>query len=262
MNGRTRRFAAVFVCFIVLGAAAIANAEIAQKGTLRVSVTGKLSPQALPRSGAAPIAVSVGWKIATTDGSPPPDLKTLRIDINRNGHFDTTGLPVCPYSKIQPATSGRALANCRSSLVGEGDFSAIIALEGQESYSAEGRLLVFNGLSHGKPVLLGQIYSPFPFANSFVITFKVSKLTQGAYGTALTATLPAALRNWGNLTGINMTLERRFGFGGERRSYLTAACPAPAGTGLASYRFARATFGFTGKSTMSIPLVRSCRVRH
>jgi hypothetical protein len=58
-----------------------------------------------------------------------------------------------------------------------------------------------------------------------------------------------------------MTLSRRFSSHGERHSYLTAACPAPKGFGVASYKFARAEFGFAGGSHLGETLVRSCRVR-
>jgi hypothetical protein len=259
MRGRQAKVIALLTFLAVLALAALARAEVAQEGTLRVAVTGKLSPRSLPRSGGAPIAVSVGWQIATTDKSVPPDLKTLRIEINRNGHLDYTGLPVCPYDRIQPATSARALANCHSALVGEGRFSAIIGLEGQETYAVDGRLLVFNGSRHGKPVLLGQIYSPHPFATSFVITFKVGTIARGAYGTALTATLPKALGSWGSLTGIEMTLSRRYRYGGERRSYLTAACPAPKGFTRAVFPMARTSFSFAGGSSLSTTLSRVCR---
>src|SRR6188474_318949 len=173
-------------------ASIVTTSTITQEENLRVNVDGRLAPRKLPRKGAAPISVQVGWSITTTDGTPPPKLKGLRIEINRHGRFDTTGLPTCPYTKIQPATTQRALANCRAALVGRGSFSAEIALKGQEgeSYEARGQLLVFNGEVKGKPVLFGQIYSPRPFATSFVIPFEVAELGKGAYGTVLSATLP------------------------------------------------------------------------
>lgn len=234
---------------------------IVQQENLRVSVTGKLSPKRLPRKGTAPISVSVGWDIATADGSPPPKLKTLGIEINRNGRFDYEGLPTCPIAKIQPATTQRALSNCKSALVGEGSFEANIALKGQEgeSYPAKGRLLVFNGQDKGKPVLLGQIYSGHPFATSFVIVFKVSTIAKGAYGTALTATLPKTLRSWGDLTGIEMSLSRRYGYEGKRHSYISAGCPAPKGFGGASFKLARTSFAFTGGKELASTVVGDCK---
>jgi hypothetical protein len=244
---------------ISLAAVAFAGAEVVQRGTLRVVVTGKLSPQRLPRTGSAPIAVSVGGQVSTTDKSPAPALKTLQIELNRNGHLDYTGLPVCPYDAIQPASSSRALNACRSSLVGQGSFSAEITLAGQEPYPTKGKLLAFNGRSGGKPVLFGQIYAPRPFATSFVIVFAIKHLAKGTYGTALSASLPASLRSWGNLTGIELTLSHRYSYKGTSHSYLSAGCPAPKGFPGGSFAFARTSFGFEGGRVLSSTLTRSCR---
>jgi hypothetical protein len=241
--------------------ASASTKTINQVGTLLVSLKGKLSPHRLPREGKAPISVSVGWQIETTDQSPPPKLKSLQIEINRNGRFDTAGLPVCPLAKIQPASTARALANCRAALVGRGAFSALVSLGEQESYAAGGRLLVFNGESHGKPVLYGQIYSAHPFATSFVIPFSVKELPKSRYGTVLSATLPRALRNWGNLTGIEMTLSRHYGFEGKPHSYLSAGCPAPKGFSAAPFPLARATFAFSGAQSVTSTLTEQCKVR-
>src|SRR4051794_6005824 len=84
---------------------AMAGAEVVRKGTLQLKLSGELSPKTLPRSGKAPVAVSVGGEIETTDGSEPPKLKTLTIDLNKNGLIDNAGLPVCPYSSIQPGST-------------------------------------------------------------------------------------------------------------------------------------------------------------
>jgi hypothetical protein len=226
-----------------------------------VAVNGRLSPTKLPREERAPISVSVGWKIGTTDGAEPPRLKKLKIEINRSGFLNPVGLPPCPYDKIQPASTSRALKNCRQSLVGRGSFSAIVGLEGQESYVAEGKMVVFRSEKNGKPVLYGQIYSALPFANSFVITFDVKTIKGGTYGTALTATLPRSLRAWGNLTQINMRLSRTFTVKGKRRSFLSAACETPKGVPEASFRLARTSFDFVGGARVSTTLTDDCRVR-
>ncbi len=247
-------------------AAQATASTITQEGNLRVTLSGKLSPRKLPRKGAAPIAVSVGGQISTTDGAPPPELKAISVEINRNGHFDTAGLPLCPIAKIQPASSGRALANCRSALVGEGDFSALVGFGEseagvRETYETSGRLLLFNGKKGKKPVLFGQIYSARPFATSFVIPFAVRDISKGSYGTILSATLPASLRSWGNLTGIEMTLSRRYAYQGKSHSYVSAGCPAPKGFGRVAFPLLRSTFAFEGGVSVSSILADQCRVR-
>jgi hypothetical protein len=237
------------------------GASIVQKGTLRVEVDGSLSPQKLPRQGAAPIAVTVSGRVSTTDGSHPPQLEALRVELNRHGRLDLAGLPVCPYHRIQPASSSRALSACRGALVGRGRFEAEISLGTQEPYPTTGQMLVFNGRRHGKPVLFGQIYAPRPFATSFVIVFALHRIPHGTYGTALTASLPKALGSWGNLTGLEMRLSRRFTYRGERRSFLSAGCPAPGGFPGTVFSLARTSFRFAGAGELTSTLPRSCQVR-
>jgi hypothetical protein len=256
-----RRLVAIVALAALLGPTAIAGAEIAQKGNLRVSVSGKLSPKKLPREGTAPIAVSVGGRISTTDASLPPQLKTLRIELNRHGKIDNVGLPTCKYGRIQPGSSSRALANCRPALVGKGSFTANITLAGQEPYPTQGRLLVFNSLRAGKPVLYGHIYSSSPFATSFVIVFRIQRLKGGTYGIALNAPLPKAMDAWGRLTGLNMTLSRRYSYKGRSHSYISSGCPAPKGFPGAVFPLARTSFSFDGGTKLSSTFTSTCKVR-
>src|SRR6478609_9173344 len=249
------------VLLLALGAPLIAQAVITQKGNLRVTVTGKISPHNLPRSGVAPIAVSVGGQVSTTDESLPPQLKVLTIEINRDGRLDYRGLPVCSLHQIQPATNSRALSACRPSLVGQGSFDAYIVLKGQEPYPATGRLLVFNGREHGHQVLLGHIYIVHPFASSFVITFAISSHRHGQYATTLTADIAKALGTRRFLTGIEMTLSRRYSYRGARHSYLSAGCPAPKGFTKAPFPLARTSFAFAGGTKLSSTLTSTCGVR-
>lgn len=238
-----------------------AASSVAQKGNLRVGLDGKLSPERLPRTRTAPISVSVGGKISTTDGSLPPLLKRMRIELNRHGFLDLTGLPTCPYDRIQPGSSSHALATCRSALVGRGSFSVDITLSGQEPYPTAGKLLVFNGVRHGKSVLFGHIYSPRPFATSFVIVFAIGKSSHGVYGTSLNASLPEGMKAWGRLTGLEMTLSRRYSYRGKRHSVLSSGCAAPKGFGHAVFPLARASFAFAGGKSVSSVLSGTCRVR-
>lgn len=239
----------------------LAQAEIAQKGKLRIKVSGKLAPRSLPRTGVAPISVSFAGQISTTDKSQPPQLKQLRIEINRHGQLDYAGLPICHPAEIQPASTGRALAACRGSLVGQGTFWANVVFAGQDPYPTKGRLLVFRGQSKGQPVLLGQIYSAHPFATSFLIPFSIHPIKAGIYGTALTASLPGALGNWGYVTAISMKLSRRYTYRGKAHSFISAGCPAPKGFPGAIFPLARTSFSFGGGQKLSSALTKSCGVR-
>jgi hypothetical protein len=254
------RLAVVLLLGALLLGATLARAEISQKGDLLVSVNGKLSPKALPRRGTAPVSVSVAGAVSTTDGTSPPQLQRMQIAVNRHGRFDTAGLPLCRYNQIQPASDSRALAACRSALVGEGRFAGTIALPGSaEPYPMAGRLLLFNGRRHGRPVLFGHIYSPKPFSSSFVLIFEMRTDARGTYGTTLTANLAKALGAKRNLESIEMTLSRRYRYRGAPHSYISSGCPAPKGTSIAPYSLARTTFSFAGGKTVTSVLLKSCR---
>jgi hypothetical protein len=243
-----------------LALSALAQAEITQKGNLRVAFDGKLSPHALPRQGSAPVRVAVGAKIATTDGSNPPQLRKISIAINRNGRFEPAGLPVCSLEQIQPSTTEDALAACRSSLIGEGSFSARVLLPQQAPFPSQGKVYAFNGRFHGKPAVLAHVYGTNPIPTSYTIPFVVSP-SRGTFGTTLSASLPQVTSEWGYVTGLQITLGRSFSSHGKKRSYLSAGCPAPKGFPGASFPFAKASFAFGGKKTITSTLARSCRVR-
>jgi DNA-binding beta-propeller fold protein YncE len=238
---------------------AASASEITQRGHLRVAFEGSLSPHALPRQGTAPVRVTVGAKITTTDGKVPPQLRKISIAINRNGHFDPTGLPVCRLDQIQPSTTEDALAACRSSLIGEGRFSAKVLLAGQAPFPSDGKVYAFNSRLHGKPAILAHVYGPRPAPASYTLPFVIGK-AKGTFANVLTASLPAVTADSGYITGLEMTLGRSFSYRGKRHSYLSAGCPAPKGFPGAAFPFARASFGF-GAETVTSTLTRSCGVR-
>jgi hypothetical protein len=239
----------------------LALGEVGQNGPVRVAVSGDLSPSKLPRKGTAPIAVSVGGKISSTDKSKgPPQLEEMSIAINRHGHLDTHGLPRCRMGEVDPSTNQEALAACRPSLIGKGHFSADVKLPEQSPFPSEGNVLAFNGRLNGHPAVLAHIYGKKPVPTSIVLPFVITG-TKGTFGTLLTASLPQATGDWGFVTGLSMTLERDFTFKGKHRSYLSAGCPALAGFRQVSFPLARTSFVFEGGRTVTTTLTRRCRVK-
>lgn len=67
-------------------------------------------------------------------------------------------------------------------------------------------------------------------------------------------------RGWAYLTHFEMTLDRRYRYGGKARSYVSAACSAPAGFSGAIFPFAKATYGFATGQRLTTTVVRSCKV--
>jgi hypothetical protein len=237
---------------------ALAQAETVRKGDLQVRFDGKLAPQTLPRSGQAPITVSVSAKVSSTGAEPPPPMRTMSIAINRYGHLDSTGLPVCQLEQIQPATTDDALAACRGSLIGQGRFAASVS--GHAPFPSDGKIYAFSGELEGKPAILAHVYGTAPAPASYTLAFVISK-AKGTFGTTLKAALPPVVPGSGYITAIELTLGKNFNSGGKRRSYFSASCPAPKGFPGATFAFAKAAVGFQGGSTVSSTLTRSCKAK-
>jgi hypothetical protein len=253
------RTAVLATAALLAATAALARAEPVQQGGIRVSLQGEIAPEALPREGERPVAVSVSGRIENRKGASPPALQRLDIAINSHGRLDYRGLPVCPLASIQPATTRNALAACRSSVVGQGSFSADVAIPQQSPFPSSGKLLAFNGREGGKPVIFAHIYGTQPVPTSLTLVMRIATIGKGTYGTLLSTRLPRVTSNIASVTGLSLRLERRFHFRGRSHSYLTAGCPAPRGYSVAVFPLLRATFAFEGGRTLRPVLIRQCR---
>lgn len=253
--------AAALALALLLAAAAAAQAEMEQRGNLVVEFDGGISPRALPRDDVAPVAVGVEGTFRTTDGAdPPPQLRRIKIAINRGGRLFDRGLPTCRVRRIQPSTIGAARRICGGAIVGSGNVRVRVHLENQSPFTFKGPMLVFHAERHrGKRRLLAQVYGRKP-PSAFVLTFRIAR-RGGTFGTVIETTLPRTAREWAYVTHFEMKLRRTYRFRGQRRSFVSASCAAPAGFPGAVYPFARAEFGFAGNGNVATTLVRDCRVR-
>jgi hypothetical protein len=243
----------------LVAAAAVAQAEVVQKGDLRVKVDGQLTPRALPRSSQAPVKVSVSAKISPVGMAELPQLRNMAIAINRFGQINTAGLPVCKIDDIQPATTADALAVCRRSLVGEGTFTADVPESGRAPFPSAGKLYAFNGVEKGRPAIFAHVYGVRPAPTSFTLVFLISK-SGGTFGNTLKVALPNS-KAGGAITGISLALSKTFKSHGKKQSYVTGSCPAPKGVDVAGFPFAKATLGFSDGRKVETTLSRSCSVR-
>lgn len=261
MSGRSRKIA---VLAALAGAfalcASLAHAELTARGDLFVRFDGGIAPDALPRHARAPISVRIEGTIRTLSGARPPALRRIAVAINRGGRLDATGLPLCPRDKIEPSTTAEAVSRCGDAVVGHGRYVADIAFPEQAVFTSRGRIVAFNAKVNGQRAILAHVYGAKPVPFTRIIVFHVHE-SRGTYGTILTGFLPPSLNRWGYLRQISLNLHRDYTFHGRRRSYLTAACDAPAGFSAAVFAFAHASMGFADGRTLSSTLSRTCRVR-
>jgi hypothetical protein len=258
--GMRRRLATLtLLLFGAVAFATAAHAEVIQSGDVRVNFLATFTPTALPRDTPAPITVEVGGKISTTDGSHPPALRNLRVELNSAGRIEDAGLPSCKPSLLQSTDSTAALARCGPAKVGDGTFEAQLRLGGKPLV-VKGRALVFNATVSGRPGMLIHIFIAEPAGVTLVIPLKISHQS-GQFGTVLSANVPTLVGGLGSVTDLRLRIGRRYGYRGEPRSYLSAACAAPPGFPGAPFSFARGTFGFEGGRTIHLTLTRHCQVR-
>lgn len=253
-----KKASAVLCAALLLCLGSLAQAETIQERGVRIAFDGQITPAKLPRQGSAPVAVTVATKISAPPGKPQPQLQRIEIAINSHGRLDSTGLPKCEVEDIQPATTQKALQECRGALLGEGSFSSQVSLSKQASFPSEGKLYAFNGTYRGKPAILAHVYGSEPVPTSFTLPFVIST-AKGAFGTRLTATIPASEDSY--ISAIELTLHRTYTYRGKRRSFAEASCPAPKGFPGASFPFAEASYRFVGGKRLGATLVRSCRAR-
>ncbi|HEY6731811.1 MAG TPA: hypothetical protein VI039_12410 [Solirubrobacterales bacterium] len=227
-----------------------ASAEVDQAGGVRVSVSGNLAPNRLPRQGVAPVAVSVSGKIRPGSANGIPKLTAIEIGLNSHGRLRTEGVPVCRLGKIDPSTSAQALVACGSSLIGEGRFSADVRIPEQSPFPSRGKVLAFYGKLGGQPAIFAHIYGTVPVPTSYVLPFEIAK-AKGTYGTVLSASLPRVTGEWGYVTGISLNLKRGF---------VAAGCPAPPGFSSAVFPLMRTRLSFAGGVRVSSTIIRSCKV--
>jgi hypothetical protein len=246
---------------LALAAAAGAWAAVEKSGNILVRFNADFSPHSLPRETPAPIEVTIKGDVTTSDGSHPPPLQWLEVELNRNGHLYTKGLPSCSPSLLQSTSSDEANARCGRALVGRGSFSADIALGSNKPVTSTGRILAFNGRRAGKPALLLHFFGGVPVRFTLVVPLRIGHRKDAQFATVLRARIPKLANGFGSITQIDLTLGRRWSFAGKRRSYLSAACSAPADFTAVPFSFARARFRFEDRPEIRSTLTRSCRVR-
>jgi hypothetical protein len=259
--GTRRRLATVALLLLAVGVlAATAGAEVVGSGVVRITFHATFSPTSLPRERPAPIAVEVDGQISTTDGSQPPALQTLRVELTSSGKIDTVGLPACTASALQSTSSELALERCGPAQVGHGKFKANLQF-GAKPILVDGRALVFNGIVGGRPGMFIHIYISRPVRVTLVIPIKISR-GSGRFGTVLTTRVPELAGGVGSITELKLRIGRHYSYRGARHSYLSAACAAPDGFPGATFTFAKGVFGFAGGRSLSTFISRSCQVRN
>ena len=179
----------------------------------------------------------------------------------RAGVVSATGLPSCQAPELQQTSTEAALALYRGALVGRGHFAAHVDFPGAPVFPARGTVLVFNSSTKNRPGLLLHLYGSSPVRAAFVLPFRITRRSEGKFGTVFTTHIPRLASDKGYVTDIDLSLGRKYRYRGSERSFISASCAAPAGFTGAFYELAKATFAFAGGQKLTSRLPGDCKVR-
>jgi hypothetical protein len=207
-------------------ASAVAKREVVRVGNLFLADNGGISPSKLPRNKQAPISAHIHGEIGTTDGSHPPAVKTVTVDLDKTIQVNAKGLPVCPAGRLEATTTVAAKQACPDSIVGFGAGEVEVAFPEQRPLTARGPIVMFNGGVHGgTTVLYIHTYVAIPAPTAVVVTVKISHIHRGHFGLHTVATIPTIAGGAGSATEFEFTVGRTFTYKGRKQSFLTASCP-------------------------------------
>lgn len=181
-----------------------------------------VTPKKLSRVEPTPIALGIGGRIETVDGSQPPAVKEFVLDLDRHITIDARQLPVCKGGRdIRfPDLKSR----CRDSIVGRGEVGVQIQFPEQSAVSSKSKLIVFNagGQGAGKATLYAIAYLTRPIVTTFPMAIEI---TRHPHGYRMVIEVPTLANGAGSLTYLHAKLEKRFARDGEVVDLLTGRCP-------------------------------------
>lgn len=211
---------------LVLAAAAFGSRKVECAGNLCVADNGGIFPSKLPKHGSAPITARIFGEIHTRDGSHPPAVENLELDVDKTIGIDAVGLPTCKARQIESRTSAGAKRACPDALVGAGSAEVEVAFPEQTPFSSTGPLLLFNGGVRGKTTTVFlHAYVNVPAPTAIVVKATVTRIHRGRFGLQIATRIPRIAGGAGSPTKFTLKIGRRFTYKGRKKSFLTASCP-------------------------------------
>lgn len=211
---------------LLFAAAASGKRKVEQFGNLYVVDNGGIFPSKLPRHENIPVKARIEGKIGTIDGTHPPALETVMLEVDRTIEVDVAGLSSCSLSKLVARSSVSAKKACADSILGSGSGEVEVEFPEQAPFSATGPVLLFNGGIHGGvTTVLVHTYVNVPAPTALVVVAKLARIRDNPFGLRIEARIPRIAGGSGSVTGFKLDVGREYAYKGKRRSYLTARCP-------------------------------------
>jgi hypothetical protein len=211
---------------LTFAAAAAGKPKVWCVGNICVTDDGGISPQKLPRHGKAPVTARLNGEIETRDGSHPPALSSLGLEIDKTIGVDAVGLPTCRAGQIQSRGSAAAKGACGSAIVGSGTAEVEVAFPEQTPFSSTGPVTLFNGGARGRTTtVLLHAYVNVPAPTAIVTKAKITRIHNGRFGLRVEVQIPKIAGGSGSVTEFDLEVGRRYTYKGRKKSFLMASCP-------------------------------------
>lgn len=257
-----RRLALLVLLPSLLTATALAMATEEEGFSLRAYA--HLAGRAIGSDRPSPAELTLQARLFSESRFRSPTLASLKqIEIALHHiTFESSGLPRCPLSALRGASHQQALARCGNAVVGDGSLRWPIRCSGTRCRPVvpdtaaipTDPLVAFNGVFRRSPAIFAQA-TGYEGRADFVLIFELRDNVKGRV--SLVADASPSYRSPDSVTGLTLSLRRRYRVHGRPRSYLYASCPA--GTEVEEApAMGRMAFGYADGSELASALSASC----
>lgn len=225
-------------------ASATASGDISLPLPTEAVFRATFTPTRLPARETKPISLALAETIENQDGSHPPALQELQLDLDRHLGLSVKGLPTCPRVPGGRQSREKPYERCEDAKVGSGVVEVEIAFPEQTPVRIRGKLSVYNGgFSKGRTMFWLFVYLPAPVTGGILMPLEIRRGGHGRYGWTGKLEIPKIANGAGSITYLGARL---------RKGIFSASCPNGRLLARASNRFAD---GVVGGST----LIHACK---
>src|SRR4029077_11817320 len=195
-------------------------------GNLELTSGLSFSPKGGPKNKQTPIEITNEGRIKEADGSQPPAVRELTLEVDRHGEIHTKGIPVWRSGQLQATDTAAALKACRPALIGEGEVKGVVAFAKQKPLPVTSKLLLFNGgETEGRTIWYAHAYLANPVSAAIVTTVTITKVNRGRYGTLVVAKIPQVAGGAGSGTFFRLHIFKFVKVGDKRINPISGRCP-------------------------------------
>ncbi len=220
---RSALLLACVACLTVAGQVS-ASAALVKVGDLVLKADGAFKPSKLPRHRYEPIDIFGHVDVHSTNGGPPTQLQEAVIDFDHNGKLETNGLPICPLSRIEHASTAGARRKCKGAIVGMGTVGAMYNVLGIEIEVNIPATLFNAPPQNGDPTVIGHLHTTLPTDTTYTVVIPLER-RQGAFGYRAQVDVPQ-IAGGGIFTHIDGKIGARYFRHGHELSYVNGRCPS------------------------------------